>query len=235
MTAELSGVRVVVTGATGGIGQALVRALVEGGAQVAVTGRSKPRLDTLTGQYPTVFAQAADIAHEGEVAAFMDAAAERLGGMDVLINLAGLSTPGEIATFPVEDFVEMLNVNVVGTFLSCKHAMAHLPDGRGLIINVGSVAGTRPNPTAPGYCTAKAALAMFSDSLALQLKERQIRVTLLAPGGTDTPFWGDRPVKREALLSPEDVVSALLYVVSLPAHVVVRALTFESTGLARPS
>ncbi|MFD6416277.1 SDR family oxidoreductase [Streptomyces sp. NPDC060194] len=230
----LSGLRVAVTGATGGIGRVLVAALRERGAAIAVTGSHRGRLDALTRDVPGLVARVADITDEEQVAGFIDAAAGGLGGLDVLVNLAGLSVPGAIATAPAADLATMLDVNVTGTMLACKHAVRHLAGGHGLIVNVGSAAGLRPNATAPAYCTAKAAVAMFTAALALQLKDEGIRVTHLAPGGTDTPFWGDRPVRRETLLAPEDVVSALLYVVSLPPHVVVRELLFESTGVTRP-
>jgi len=151
---SLSRIRIVVTGATGGIGGALVPALVDRGAVVAVTGPLTDRLDSMVRDHPLVFAQAANIIHEPEVADFFQAAAAQLGGIDVLVNLAGLSIPGEKATFPVESCNAMIDVNVLGTFLSCKHAIPHLKEQRGLIINVGSVAGTRPNATAPGYCRA---------------------------------------------------------------------------------
>ncbi|MFF3030960.1 SDR family oxidoreductase [Streptomyces rubiginosohelvolus] len=230
---SLSGLRVAVTGATGGIGRVLVAALQERGAAVAVTGSDKQRLDSLTREVPGAFGRVADITDEEQVADFMRAAVAELGGLDVLVNLAGLSIPGEIAKASAADFGTMLDVNVSGTMLACKHAIPHLAGGQGLIVNVGSAAGLRPNATAPGYCTAKAAVAMFTAALSLQLKEERIRVTHLAPGGADTPFWGDRPVQRESLMAPEDVVSALLYVMSLPPHVVVRELLFESTGAPR--
>ncbi|MEU2251002.1 SDR family oxidoreductase [Streptomyces sp. NPDC019224] len=230
---SLSGLRVAVTGATGGIGRVLVAALRERGAAVAVTGSDEQRLDSLTRHTPGVVGRVADITDEEQVAGFMATAVGELGGLDVLVNLAGLSIPGEIATASAADLGTMLDVNVSGTVLACKHAIPHLAGGQGLIVNVGSAAGLRPNATAPGYCTAKAAVAMFTAALSLQLKEQRIRVTHLAPGGTDTPFWGDRPVQRESLMAPEDVVSALLYVISLPPHVVVRELLFESTGAPR--
>ncbi|MGC4945646.1 SDR family oxidoreductase [Streptomyces sp. DT224] len=230
---SLSGLRIAVTGATGGIGRALVAALREGGAAVAVTGSDTQRLDSLTREMPGAFGRVADITDEEQVAGFMKEAVGALGGLDVLVNLAGLSIPGDIATSSAADFGTMLDVNVSGTVFACKHAIPHLADGQGLIVNVGSAAGLRPNATSPGYCTAKAAVAMFTAALSLQLKEQRIRVTHLAPGGTDTPFWADRPVQRESLMAPEDVVSALLYVISLPPHVVVRELLFESTGAPR--
>ncbi|WP_157731941.1 SDR family oxidoreductase [Arthrobacter sp. YN] len=228
---QLSGVRVAVTGATGGIGRELVLALVALGAVVAATGTSEERLTELRGSHDGLLTYAADITSEADVAGFFHEIGTRWGGVDAVINLAGTSIPGKIEEMPAADFLKMLEVNVMGTFLACKYAIPLLTDNKGLVINVSSLAGSRPNATAPGYCTAKAAVSMFSDALGLQIKDRNLRVSNLSPGGADTPFWGDRPVKREALMSPADVVSAILFVLATPPHVVVRELSFESTGL----
>jgi short-subunit dehydrogenase len=90
------------------------------------------------------------------------------------------------------------------------------------------MAARRANPNAPVYCAAKAAVAMFSQGLALQAKERNVRVTTLMPGPTDTAFWGNRQVPREKFLQVDDVVAAVRFVLSLPDRVVVHELAFES-------
>lgn len=228
---QFSGVRIAITGATGGIGRELVPALVELGAKVAATGTSEERLAQLGSSQDGLLTYAADITSEADVSGFFDEIHSRWGGVDAVINLAGTSIPGKVEDMPAADFMKMLEVNVLGTFLACKYAIPLLTDDKGLVINVSSLAGSRPNATAPGYCTAKAAVSMFSDALGMQIKDRNLRVSNLSPGGADTPFWGDRPVKREALMSAADVVSAILFVLGTPPHVVVRELSFESTGL----
>ena len=231
--ALLSGKHIIVTGATGGIGQSLVARLTDLGARVSATGTSHQRLNQLRAVAPSIFIQAADITSETDVAAFYSAAHEQFGDVDAVVNLAGVSIPGAIAETDVETFKRVMDVNVLGTFLSCKHAISRLREMDAQIVNVGSMAGTRPNPTAPLYCTAKAAVAMLTDALALQLKDRRVRVTNLTPGGADTPFWGDRPVNRSALLASDDVVDTLVFVLSRPDHVMVHDIRFESTGRER--
>ena len=228
---RLPGRRIVITGATGGIGQALTRKLSAAGAQLAVTGRSAASLAELAKLEGVVVAESADITDEEATRGFVQAAARALDGVDALVTLAAKSVPGPITEASVQDYHDVMGGAVTGTFLACKHIMDIMQPG-GLIINVASMAGVRPNATAPLYCTAKAAAGMFSQAFGMQAAERGIRVSLLNPGGVDTPFWGDRPIDRSKLLSAEDVVYSVLFLLELPDHVVVRDLQFESTGAA---
>lgn len=221
----------MITGATGGIGQALTRTLSAGGARMAVTGRSADALSDLAKSDGVLLAKAADITDEDEVSDFVQSAAQTLGGVDALVTLAGKSVPGPIAEASLDDYRDVMGGAVTGTFLACKHIMDTMHPG-GLVINVGSMAGVRPNATAPLYCTAKAAASMFTQAFGMQAAERGIRVSLLNPGGVDTPFWGDRPIDRSKLLSADDVVQSVLFLLELPDHVVVRDLQFECTGAA---
>lgn len=229
----VAGRRIAVVGATGGIGRALVHRLVGQGARVAAAGTSRERLKELSATYPAVFVCAADFTNEGDVEAFYAEATGALGRLDAVVNLAGASVPGDVRNASTETFDQVMAVNVRSTFLSCTQALPHLRDQDALIINVGSLAGLRPNPAAPLYCTAKAAVAMFTRAFATQVKDRRLRVTNLTPGGTDTPFWGDRAVDRTALMSSDDVVDTIMFVLSRPAHIIVHDIQFESTGRVR--
>ncbi|MFD8153114.1 SDR family oxidoreductase [Streptomyces sp. NPDC059720] len=229
----MAGRRIAVMGATGGIGRALVDRLVAQGGQVAAAGMSHERLEQVRATHPQVLARATDVTDEGDVEAFFAGARRSLGPLDAVVNLVGASVPGDVATTSVETFDRLMSVNVRSTFLSCKHALPSLRDHDGLIVNVGSLAGVRPNPAAPLYCTAKAAVAMFTRAFATQVQDRRVRVTNLTPGGSDTPFWGDRAVDRAALMASDDVADAILFVLSRPAHIVVHDMQFESTGRER--
>ncbi|CAM3539995.1 SDR family oxidoreductase [Occultella aeris] len=229
---NLDKVRVVVTGAAGGIGSALARRLHAAGARLALTSRDPERLDGLVrelgGPGDGLWAQSADLADEPSVESFFEGAREHLGSLDALVNVAGLSRPGQIVETSLADFEQIWHANVTSAFLASKHAVPLIdPDAGGAVINVSSVAGLRPNATAPLYCTAKAALDMFTRAFALQVKQRRIRVTALNPGGTDTPFWGDRPVDRSKLMSAEDVVDVIMFVLNAPSTVQISAVEFE--------
>ncbi|MFE1440192.1 SDR family oxidoreductase [Streptomyces sp. NPDC058739] len=229
----LAGRRIAVVGATGGIGRALVDRLAGQGARVAAAGTSPERLEHLKAAHPSVFVSAADLTKESDAEAFYAGVSRSLGRLDAVVNLVGASVPGDIAKTSADTFDQVMAVNVRSTFLSCKHALPHLRDRDGLIVNIGSLAGLRPNPAAPLYCVAKAAVAMFTRAFATQVKDRRVRVTNLTPGGTDTPFWGERAVDRAALMSSEDVVDTIMFVLSRPAHIVVQDIQFESTGHER--
>ncbi len=228
----LAGRRIAVTGATGGIGRHLVATLAGAGARVAATGSSTERLAALAAEVPTALTHRADIREEGQVEHFFETAAIGLGGLDAVVVLAGASVPGLVAETTTQTVRDLLDVNVTGAFLACKYAAARLDDA-GQVIVMSSMAGLRANATAPLYCTAKAAVAMFAKAFALQVKERGLRVTTLSPGGVDTPFWGDRPVDRTALMSAADVTDTVVWVLTRPRHVVVHDLQFESSGVPR--
>jgi short-subunit dehydrogenase len=123
-------------------------------------------------------------------------------------------------------------VNLKGTFLCSKHFIAYAdPVQGGLIVHMGSMAAKRANPKAPLYCTAKAAVNMFSQGLALQLKANNIRVTTLNPGATDTGFWGDRLVPRDKFMTASDVAEVLLFVLRMNPNVVFHEIDFESFAM----
>jgi NAD(P)-dependent dehydrogenase (short-subunit alcohol dehydrogenase family) len=229
---NLDNLRVVVTGAAGGIGSALARRLHAAGSRLALTSRDSDRLGGLVqelgGPGERVWAQSADLADEPSVESLFEGVREHLGSIDALVNVAGLSRPGQVTETSLADFDQIWHANVTSAFLASKHAVPLIDaEAGGAVINVGSVAGLRPNATAPLYCTAKAALEMFTRAFALQVKQRHIRVTALNPGGTDTPFWGDRAVDRSKLMSAEDVVDVITFVLAAPSTVQISAVEFE--------
>ena len=225
---ELKDRIIIVTGAAGGMGADLCRRLAQEGAHLALCGRSQEKLMQLAEELPQdTLVAALDVANERQVADFFGQIQERFGGADALINLAGRSIPGQIAEMDEASYDQMLDTNVKGTFLCSKHFIP-LARENAQIINVASMAAIRANGTAPVYCTSKAAVNMFSQGLAIQLAPRGIRVTTVNPAGTDTPFWGSRPVVRERLLKAQDVTETLLFVLKAAPHVVFSQINLES-------
>ncbi|MFD0663350.1 SDR family oxidoreductase [Thermocatellispora tengchongensis] len=236
----LRGRRIVVTGATGGIGTELCTLLARAGARLALTASSPARLAALVSGLARAepaeapIHRAADITDEAEVSAFFKEVGDRWGGADALVNLAGRADPGRIADTTAEAFHRGLDVNLAGTFLSCKHFVPLVHPGTGgLVVNVASMAAKRANPVAPLYCAAKAAVAMFSEAFALQVRERGIRVTTVNPGGVDTAFWGDRAVDRTRMLAAVDVAEVVVFVLTRPPYMSVHDISFESAGRRR--
>ena len=224
------GKNVVITGASGGMGSVLCERLAEQGAKLSICSKNPQHLkaleEALSGK-AEVFSKVVDITKEDEVAAFFEEAYAANGEFSALINLAGLSIPGEISQTEEATYDLMMDVNLKGTFLACKHFAAHAADAA-IIINTGSIAARIANGVAPLYCTAKAAVNMLSQGILLQLASKNIRVTTINPGGTDTQFWGDRPVDRTKLMQPEDVADVLMFVLTANPNVQIHDIAFES-------
>ena len=230
---------VLITGATGGIGQAVAETLAAQGAKLAVTGRDPQKLAALETRLvqagaAAVVAGVVDVTVEEQVRDLVARAQAAFGRLDVLVNCPGLSVPGPIAAAKVEDFDRMFDVNVRGAFLCAKHFLAAVDEAAGgLVINVSSIASKRANPNAPLYCAAKAAATMLADGLALQVMAKNVRVTTVSPGAVDSQFWGSRPVPREKFLKPADVAEVIRFVINMPRRMVFHDIVFESFDFLR--
>lgn len=230
---DLKGKVVVVIGASGGMGQAICKKLVNEGVKMAIASNESEKLKTLeqflVDQGVEVLSEVVDVTKEDEVKAFFAKVNGKFGKLDILLNLPGLSIPAKISEMTLEQYNLTMNVNVMGPFLCSKHFIPYVdPEEGGQIINIGSMAAKRANPNAPLYCTAKAALNMLSEGMALQLKENNIRVTTLNPGPTDTNFWGERKVPREKFMKADDVADVVLFVLKSNDYIVFHDIAFES-------
>lgn len=232
--AEIAGRVVVVTGAAGGMGRAIVSMLADEGARLALADLDSEGLEEIAAQVRDVGVEAVtdvmDITEQAQVERFLDQVGETYGRADALINLPGISVPAKIEEMAMEDFDTIIDVNVKGMFLSAKHFIPLVDsDKGGNIVVFSSMAAGRANPNAPVYCAAKAAVSMLSKGLALQVKEKNVRVSRILPGPTDTSgFWGDRPVPREKFMRAEQVADVVRFVLSLPSNVVLHEVAFES-------
>lgn len=223
---------VVITGASGGMGREIASRLAECGAKLALFSNDPNGLDELEKKISEksnceYFALKVDVRNETEVENAFNETVKKLGAPDILLNLAGLSIPAKIWDMETADFELMFDVNVKGSFLATKH-FARTNEHGGIILNIGSMAAKRANGNAPLYCTAKAAVNMMSAGAAIQLKEKNIRVTVLNPGGADTPFWGERKVDRTKLLKASDVADVIMFILTLGDNVSVSEINFES-------
>ncbi|QKG21919.1 SDR family NAD(P)-dependent oxidoreductase [Actinomadura verrucosospora] len=185
------GVKVLLTGAASGIGRATAHRLAAEGAAVYAVDLSADGLaETAAGAAGpgTIATRVADVTDEPAVIAAVADAAETLGGIDVLVNVAGVHKTTPIETLSAEDLTLIFNVNLVGTALFCREALKHLPDGTGVIITTSSLSATQGNPYMTAYAASKGAVLAFSLSLAAELSARRIRVVPISPGTVDTPL-----------------------------------------------
>jgi 3-oxoacyl-[acyl-carrier protein] reductase len=200
---NLQGRRALVTGASRGIGAEIVRRLAADGAAVAFTyGRSVPEAEKLVaevkGDGGTAIAIQADSADAAEVARSVDDAVAALGGLDVLVNNAGVLSFGDIETFALADFDRLVAVNVRAVFAAIQRAVPHLAtDGR--IINIGSINAERvPVPGLAVYAMTKGAVASLTRGLARELGPRGITVNNVQPGPIATDMNPDSGEFAEA-------------------------------------
>jgi short-subunit dehydrogenase len=218
---KLDGARVLVTGASTGIGRATALRLAHGGARVWAAARDEQRLKSLAAEHPAIVTVPADVADDADRASLV----EQCEPVDVLVNNAGLGWKGVVETMPAEKVRQLFEVNVLALIdLTQRVLLGMLERRRGHIVNVGSIAGYVGAPGETVYCATKFAVQGFTDGLRREVARRGVRVTLIAPGPIKTEFMarirtGEPAAEAGALdhgLPPESVAKAI-----------VRALTHE--------
>ena len=181
---ELKGKTTLVTGASSGIGRATTQALLREGARVSLTGRNASRLqETIAGTDPELsFTIQADLESPEEAKRVLDEAIARWGGLDILVNAAGIIEFGTIENEPLEQWDRMLNVNLRSLFVLMQEATPHLIESKGSIVNVSSVAGQRSFPGILSYCVSKASVDQLTRCAALELAPKGVRINAVNPG-----------------------------------------------------
>jgi NAD(P)-dependent dehydrogenase (short-subunit alcohol dehydrogenase family) len=180
----LAGRTALVTGATSGIGRATARLLAASGARVLATGRNAAGLEALTVEAAdvSIVTRCGDATSEDFRQQLVSTAVDTFGTLDVLVNAAGIIASGDWEKTRLEDWDHMLDINLRAVFALSKLAIPHLAAGRGAIVNVSSVTGTRAFPNVLAYCVSKAAVDQLTRCLALELAPRGIRVNAVNPG-----------------------------------------------------
>jgi len=246
----LDGRRILITGASSGIGEATAEAIVREGGAVALGARRKDRLDEVASRLGegggTAVAIEADIADEEQAQRLVADAADELGGLDGLVNNAGVMLLGLVQGAETKEWRRMIDVNLLG-LLYCTHsALPLLRDGGGGdVVNVSSVAGRAANMGSAVYNMTKWGVTGFSEALRQEALHLGVRVTCVEPGFVDTELQGhnENPMvveqidkMREAtgkVLEAADIANAVLYALSQPAHVSINEMLVRPTGQAR--
>lgn len=229
-TFDLEGKRALVCGATGGIGRATARLLAAAGARLVVSGTRDEKLADLvaelTGAGADCSAVALDLTVEGEPARLVDAATERMGGLDVLVNAQGINRPQPAVDVTPENWDAVMDINLRSLFFVCQAAgRLMIEQGYGRIVNISSQTGTVALPMRAAYCASKAGVDLLSKELALEWAPHNVTVNTVAPTFVETPFvaemFKDEAFRRYALdniplgrmATPEEVAYAVLYLV----------------------
>src|SRR5258706_759031 len=231
---SLRGQVAVVTGGSRGIGLAIARALVAEGVQVV--GRGK-RAANLSAAKPTIEAAGpgavetlrADVRRYDEVQRAVDADEARFGGLDILINNAGIGIFGKVSTMTPDQWSQVIDTNLTGVFNACRVALPHLQRrGGGFIINISSLAGKNPFVDGAAYCASKAGLNAFSEALMQEVRYDNIRVSYVLPGSVSTAFSsGDEGKGADWKIAPAEVADVVVNLLrhnprSLPSRVELR-------------
>jgi len=196
---KLKDARILVTGGSLGIGREAAKVLVEAGARVAITGRHEQRLHEAAKAIGAV-AIVADAGNPKDVERTFDEVRRHLGGLDALVNNAGIGTFQDLETLTFEDFDKIFRVNVYGAALMGARAatMFKAQKSRGHIINIGSTAGLKGFAGGSVYVASKFALRGMTECWQAELRKHNIRVTLLAPSEVATAFGREDGREREA-------------------------------------
>jgi NADP-dependent 3-hydroxy acid dehydrogenase YdfG len=234
MTGRLDGRRVLVTGASAGIGAAAAVAVAAAGARVALLARDESRLTALADRIgPAATVVTCDITDADAVSGAVATAADRLGGLDALVNSAGVITAGPLADVDPAAWRTMFEVNVLGLLGVIRAAMPHLEAGTAPgVVNISSMSGRRvPNVEQGVYAATKFAVHALGEALRLEFGPKGVRVTTVSPGLVDTGIADDWPAGeyadrfRERLrtsgLSAEAVADAVVHVLGTPPEVAV--------------
>ena len=233
----LTGQVALITGAGRGLGRQIALAFAGAGADIVGSARTKAQLEDTTKEIKALGRRAlsivTDVRQEDQVRAMADQALKEFGQVDILVNNAGMSVYGSFVEQKAADWWAIVNTNLMGTIF-CTHAVlpAMLERGQGLIINISSVAGIHGLPNEAVYCASKHGVRGFTDALAVELKDRGIRVCGIYPGGMDTPFWDVQTYHgdRSKIMDPAKVAEMVLAVAVQPQGTLVREVILFPTN-----
>ncbi|PJE23296.1 MAG: oxidoreductase [Mycobacterium sp.] len=250
MTGTLAGTVALVTGASSGIGAATAKALAAQGAAVGLLARRADRLRELQGAIKatggTALTVVADVSDAAQAAAAVQRTVTELGRLDVVVNNAGLMRTGPATQAPLQDWDDLVAVNIQGMLYVTRAALPHLveaavdsPRGVADLVTISSTAGWVARPGTAVYSLTKFGVNAFSEAVRQELLGKRVRVGVVAPGTVDTEIFShlDAP-SREAVerqtagmvkLRPDDVADAVLYMVTRAGRVAVNHMLVRAS------
>ncbi len=231
---QFSGKTAIVTGASSGIGRATAKALVESGANVVAIARNNSRLESLKEECKTfagkLFILAGDVRNEDNRKSFFDTAVKQFGGIDILVQAAGIISNGTIETTTDAQWNEMMDINLTSVFRLMQLSLPSITERKGNIVIVSSVTGTRAFPGVLAYCVSKAGVDQLTRCTALELAPKGVRVNAVNPGVVVTNLHRNGGMNEEAYAkflehskdthplgragSPQEVADLILFLAS---------------------
>lgn len=233
---------VVVTGGTDGIGKALVEALVEMGARVATCGRNHDKLYQLQSAHPSAYLHTivADVSSENDCRRFMETTIKSFGGIDILINNAGISMRALLKEANVEVIHKVMDINFYGTVYCTKYALNSIIERKGTIVGVSSIAGYRGLPGRSGYSASKFAVQGWLEAIKTELMADGVHVMWVCPGFTtsnirnaalnkDATSHGETPMDESKMMTAEKCADHILRAIRKKKRTLVLTFTGKRT------
>ena len=180
---NLKNKKVLITGATGGIGNSLVAKFTNLGAKVVASGTNEERLEKLLKKFPDIYVEKFQLDEHSKIGEFVEKIHTKLDGLDVLINNAGITLDNLSIRLTEENWKKVLDINLTSSFLMCKHAIKKMLKKKyGKIINITSIVGHTGNLGQSNYAASKAGITAFSKSLAIEYAKKNININCVSPG-----------------------------------------------------
>ena len=230
----LRGKTALVTGGGGGIGREIAAQLKAAGANVAICGRNVEKLEAAAHAIGGALTLPGDLLDDTYVQSCVDRTVETFGGLDILINNAGVALSKPFAETAIEDFDRVMATNVRAPFILIRSALPHLRKARGRVINIASVVAHKGYPLQSAYAASKHALLGLSKSLANELYEDGVRVHVISPGGvyTDMVRVARPDLSPDGLISAAEVADAVMFLLSLDKNAVIDEICLHRQGKA---
>ena len=222
---NLKNKKILITGATGGIGHSLVKTFDDLGAKILASGTNIEKLNNLKKKFPNIQTESFQLQEHKKIEEFIEKVEEKLNGLEILVNNAGITLDNLSIRLTEENWKKVVDVNLNSTFLMCKYSIKKmLKNKSGKIINITSVVGLTGNVGQANYTASKAGIVAMSKSLAIEYAKKNINVNCISPGFISTPMTDQLDEKhKEAIITkipsnrlgkPEDIGNAVVFLSS---------------------
>ena len=222
---DLKDKNIIVTGASGGIGNSIIKKLNQAGANILASGTRTEKLDQLKDKYKNIKILKFDISQSDKIEEFIENASNQLGGLDCIVNNAGITQDNLAIRMNFEEWKKVIDINLTSTFLMSKFAIKKMiKNKKGKIVNITSVVGHTGNLGQANYTASKAGVVAMSKSLAIEYAKKNINVNCISPGFIKTAMTDKIDEKfKEAIISkipsarlgePQDIANAVIFLAS---------------------
>jgi NAD(P)-dependent dehydrogenase (short-subunit alcohol dehydrogenase family) len=219
----------LVTGGSSGIGLAIARMLRDEGFELTLASRTKEKIEAAAEQLGAL-AVAANMADEADCTRLVAEHVERYGGMDMLVNSAGIGIAGTVETIQAKHVDLQLGINLRGLLLTSREAIPHLKKTKGWIVNLASIAGTTPTPGLTVYGATKAAVIALTRSQNAELDDEGVRAIAICPGFVDTPMAEWSGIAPDEMIRPEDCAEVVRMCLRLSPRARIPQVVIERVG-----